>query len=101
MSGVSLHGGPERPLQEAVEVKPESCWRLQDAGDARVVGYPSRRTSSRERSMLQSIKLKRIGDLKRALASDRDREFGACPAGSQSYFGPIFPHYAPFSPFSK
>ena len=23
-------------------------------------------------------------------------EFGVCPAGSRSCFGPVFPHYAPF-----
>ena len=24
-----------------------------------------------------------------------DAEFGVCPAGFQSYFGPVLPHYAP------
>ena len=28
-----------------------------------------------------------------------DAEFGVCPAGFQSCFGPVFPHYAPFPTF--
>lgn len=36
---VSVHGGPERSLCEAVKVKPRWCWRLQDAGDGGVMGY--------------------------------------------------------------
>ena len=31
----------------------------------------------------------------------RDTEFGVCPAGFQSCFGPIFPHYLPFPSFWK
>lgn len=45
MSGVSLHGGPERPLCEAVKMKPESPWRPQDAGDARDTVYLPRRAA--------------------------------------------------------
>lgn len=43
MSGVSLHGGPEGPLCEAKKVKPGWPWRAQYVGDARAVGYLSRR----------------------------------------------------------
>ena len=28
-----------------------------------------------------------------------DAQFGVCPAGFQSYFGPVFPYYVPFPPF--
>ena len=35
MSGVACHGGPERPLCEAVKMKPGLPWRPQDIGDAR------------------------------------------------------------------
>ncbi|MGE9641895.1 hypothetical protein ACQP3J_33175, partial [Escherichia coli] len=45
--GVSLHGGPERPLCEAVKVKSGLPWRPQDVGDARVIGYLLRRAANR------------------------------------------------------
>jgi hypothetical protein len=45
----SVRGGdPERPLHEAVKVKPGFCWRPQDAGGARVRGYLARRATHRE-----------------------------------------------------
>ncbi|XP_076774696.1 LOW QUALITY PROTEIN: sex comb on midleg-like protein 2 [Arvicanthis niloticus] len=39
VTGKSLHGGQERPLHEAVKVKPELYWRPQEVGDDRAVGY--------------------------------------------------------------
>lgn len=45
MSGVSLHGGLERPLCEAVKVKPGLPWGPQDVGDARLVGYLPRKAA--------------------------------------------------------
>lgn len=39
VSGMSLHGDTERLLCKAVKVNPGLCWRLQDAGDARVMGH--------------------------------------------------------------
>ena len=40
VSGVSLHGDLERPLCEAVKVKPGLPWRdSQDVGEAEAVGY--------------------------------------------------------------
>lgn len=45
---MSLHGGQERPLGEAVKVKPGLLWRPQDVGDARAVGYLPRRAANRE-----------------------------------------------------
>lgn len=47
-----------------------------------------------ERSVLQSTKLKGIGDLKSVLTSDIDTELGAYPAQFQSCCGSIFHHYA-------
>ena len=38
-SGVSLHGGPEKPGCETVSVKPGWPWRSQGARDARAKGY--------------------------------------------------------------
>ena len=35
VSGVSLNGGLERPLHEAMKLKPRLPWRTQDVGDAR------------------------------------------------------------------
>ena len=40
-----LRGGPEKPLNEAMKVKPELPWRLQDVGDARGMAYPPRRAA--------------------------------------------------------
>ena len=49
VSGVSLNGGlVERPLCEAVKLKPGLPWRTQDVRDARVVGYLPRRAAKRE-----------------------------------------------------
>lgn len=47
MSGVPLHGGPERPLYEAVKVKHGLPCRPQGDGDARVMGYLPRRAADR------------------------------------------------------
>ena len=38
MVKVSPQGGPERQLQKDLKVKSSLSWRLQDAGDARIVG---------------------------------------------------------------
>ena len=56
-------------------------------------------TSPRERSVLQSTKLKGVGDLKRVLTSDMEMQSLVSPDGFQSCFGPVFPHYAPFPMF--
>lgn len=45
-SGESLHGGPERSLNEAVKEKPGFCWRSQDVKDFRIMGYLPRRTAN-------------------------------------------------------
>ena len=48
VSGVSLHGDLERPLYKGVNVKTGLSWRPQDVGDARAVGYLSRKATNRE-----------------------------------------------------
>jgi hypothetical protein len=45
---VSLNGGLERPLCEAVKVKSRLPWRPQDVRDARAVGYLQRKAVNRE-----------------------------------------------------
>jgi hypothetical protein len=53
-----------------------------------------------KREMLQFTKLQGVGDLKSTLTSNMgDSEFGVCPAGFRSCFGPVFPNYAPFPSF--
>jgi hypothetical protein len=38
-----LHGNPERPLYETVEMKLGLSWSLQDVGHARAMGYLPRK----------------------------------------------------------
>ena len=77
---MSLNRGLERPLWEAGKIRPGLPWRSQDGGDARAVGSLPRRaadrsgTSPRERSVLQSTKLKGVGDLRSILTSDMEMQ---------------------------
>lgn len=48
MAGQSLHEGPERPLCEAVKVKPGLCWKLQDVRGDGDMEYLPRRDANRE-----------------------------------------------------
>lgn len=48
VTGKSLHGGQERPLHEAMKVKPGLYWRPQDVGDDRAVVYLPRTAAHRE-----------------------------------------------------
>lgn len=45
---MSLHGGLERPLCEAVNVKSGLPWRFQNVGDATTEGYLLRKAANRE-----------------------------------------------------
>ena len=84
-----------------MKLKPGLPWRSQDVGDARVMGCLLRKADNREwnqpkrKKWLRSTKLSRVGDLKRALTSDMEMQFGVCPGGFRSCFGPVFPHYIP------
>lgn len=54
VSRVSLNGGlVERPLHEAVNLKPGLPWRTQDVKDARVVKYLLRKAANREWNQLK------------------------------------------------
>ena len=53
MIGVPLHGGPERPLPEAVRVKPGLGWRVEDA---RAMGSLSRKAAGQAWNQLQREK---------------------------------------------
>lgn len=72
MAGVSLKGGPERSLDEAVKVKPGLLWRPQDVKSCQSRGIPAEESSDgcgtspkeREVCVLQSTKLKDVGDPK-------------------------------------
>ena len=61
----SLYGGLQKPFCEDVSMKPELCWRLQDAGDAGATDsrhgelHPWSGTSSRDRSVLKAAKPER------------------------------------------
>lgn len=98
---VCQHGGPERPLREAVKANPgtpmmmempeswDTCWGELLTGSG---------TSPRERSVLLSTKLKGVGALKSTLESVVETEFGVCPACFKACFGPVFSMF-PFLPY--
>ena len=79
-------------------------WRPQDIGDGRVVGYLPRSANNRvgqaqERGVLQSTKLKGVGDLKSALTSDTKTQSLECALLVLGLSGPFFPYCAPVSSF--
>ena len=64
------HRSPKRPLHKAVKITPLLVLRPEGVEDARVMGYKPRKAAkwvwnqSNIQRMLQSTKLKRVGDLK-------------------------------------
>lgn len=104
ISEMSLHRGLDRPLPGTMKVIDGLSWKLKDVGGGRVMGYLPRKAadqvwiSPRERTILQSAKVKGLGNLKSYLLSDGDAEFRVCHA-SCSYFGAVFPHCVPFPAF--
>lgn len=89
-----------------VKAKPGLCWRLQDIGNARIIGYLLRKAVDHmepdaERSMFQSTKLKGVGELKSALTSHEEMQNWSSPSCFfwGGFFGPGVPHYGPFPPF--
>ena len=42
---MSLNEGPEKPLHEAVKMKPGLCWETQDVGDSRTIRYLLRKAA--------------------------------------------------------
>lgn len=104
MAGQFHHGGLETLLYDVVKVKSELPWRSQD-GDARALGYLARRAGDRrprERSVLQSTEMIRIGYLRTRISEEHvdircgDAEFGVCPPGFLTCFGSGLPQYAVF-----
>ena len=102
-----LHGGPERPLHEAVKVKSGLCWRPQEIADARVMGCLPRRIASRIWN--QPRERERDVEINKAEGTWRpeehfdirhgDAEFGVCPASFQSCFALAFLGSVSFPPF--
>jgi len=98
-------GHCEVSQREAVKVKPVLPWRSQDGIDARAVGYLLRNADHREWNRPKRKKcvgvheLKGDGDLKCLDIRHGVAEFGVCPAGFQTCFGPVFPHYGPLPIF--
>ena len=80
MARVSLNGDAEKPSSEAVKLKPGAPLKHRDVGDAKVVDSCQKEmltgsgTSPRERNMMQSTKLKGVGDLKNILSSDMEMQ---------------------------
>ena len=74
---VSLNKSLEKPLQEAVKLKPElswRCWRCQSHGICAKESCYKGVEPAQEREVLQSTKLKGVGDLKNALTSDMEMQ---------------------------
>lgn len=75
-SEVSLRGGPERPLGEAVIKKPTLPWKPQDVKRCQDLRMPAEDNCrpgvepSQERSILQLTKLEGVEVLKAALTMD-------------------------------
>jgi hypothetical protein len=74
---LSLHGSPERLLYEIVKGRPRDSKRLDmpdlwDTCPGKLL--PGSATSPRERSLLQSTKLKGAGELKNTLISNMEMQ---------------------------
>lgn len=89
-----------------MKVKPGLPWRPQDVGDARVVGYLQRKIADIEWNHSKRKNCVSVNKAERSWRPEDwfgirrgDAEFGVCPAGFWSYFGPVFPQYATFPLF--
>ena len=70
------------------------------------MGYLSRGTANREWKQAKRKKGAAVNKAEQSWGSEEhfdishgDAEFGVCPDGFQSCFGPVFPHYAPCPTF--
>ena len=97
MSGVSLYGGLEKPLCEAVKMKPGLPWRPQNVGDARAMGYLLRGAANKELNQPKRIKYMVLTKAGRSWISEKhsdkqhgNAEFGICHSRLQSCFAPVF-----------
>ena len=98
MSGVSLNGGPKRPLHEAMKVKSGLPWRPQDVEIPELYStywgelLTASGTSPGERSVLQSTNLNGVGNLKSTLTSDMRCRVCSLPSLVWSFFNLILYH---------
>lgn len=60
-----LHGGPEKPLHEAVKAKPGFHWIPQDVRNARVVRYLPKKVVDREWDQLMRKKCVTVNKIER------------------------------------
>jgi len=80
MVGVSLQGDPERPLCEALKVKPVFPCKPTEPCDTYQRKVANRECNQLKRkNVLQSTKVKGVGDLN--LTSHTEMLFGVCTAG--------------------
>ena len=98
----------EGSLCEAVKLKPGLPWRLHEVGDARAMGFLPRKAANREWNQPKRKKCVAVNNVEKSWRSEErfdirhgNAEFGVCPAGFRSCFGPVFPHSAPFPVFWK
>ena len=101
---VSLHGGLEWPLCEAVKAKPGLSWRPQNIEDDRAMGYLPRKVANREWNQPKRKKCAAVNKAERIWRPEmcfdirhEDSEFGVCPACFWSFFGPrVLPCAVPY-----
>ena len=91
IAGRALQKKAERPLCEAVKVKPGLPWRPQEVRDARALEYLLRRAANREWNLPKRKNYVEVNKTERNWRREEhfgirfgDAEFGVCPAGSQS-----------------
>jgi hypothetical protein len=93
---VSLNGGLENPLCEAVKLMPGLSWRFQEVRDARAMGYLLKKGID-NREWKQPMRKKCATDNKAERVGDPRRcGVWSLSAGFRSCFGPVFPLCAPF-----
>jgi hypothetical protein len=81
-----------------VKTKLGFYWKLQNVGDAKAVGYLPGRADSREWNQSKGKKCAAVNGAGRSWRPEEHfdirhgaAEFGVCPAGFQSCFGPASP----------
>ena len=78
MSPVSLDEGLEKILHEALKLRPGLPWKPQNIEDARAMGYLQKKAVNGDWNKPKCVsvtgKLKRIGDLKSTLTSDKEMQ---------------------------
>ena len=103
---MSLNGGLDRLLREAVKLNPGLSWRPQEDGDARAIGYLLKKATNRKWNQSNKVKCVVVNKAKKNWRSEQhfdiqheDAEFGVCLARFPSHFDVVFLHYALFPMF--